>query len=237
MDNLQQSPQEIWKDVKEFEGLYQISNKGQLRKIIGNNEYRMRKPYLMKCGYHRFSLSNKGRVAEWYAHRLVWQHFGSYQEDGIKNHVDHINNIKTDNRIENLQLITARLNNTKDRKRQKLSHHGTSKSAGRYRAVIQVNNKSYQLGTFETEAEAAKEYDRARNELLENGYVSVTTKVYDENMKKCSCCGKVKFNEDFYTNATNGKQRLRSMCIACDREFRKQQRNQKALQSLENKVA
>jgi hypothetical protein len=96
------------------------------------------------------------------AHRLVWLlHYGEWPEDQI----DHINNDRTDNRIENLREATRFQNN-----RNKSSAKGsTSKYLGvswanranKWAAQIKVDGKNYHLGYFTVEEDAARAYDRA----------------------------------------------------------------------------
>jgi len=76
---------------------------------------------------------------------------------------DHINSIKTDNRLENLQYITPQQNcqkrktmNGRNVKGYCLTEYGT------YRATIKVDNKSFSLGSYDTEAEARQVYIDAK---------------------------------------------------------------------------
>lgn len=110
--------EEIWKDVQGFEGLYQVSNMGRVRSLDrwcrGEHPYlikgKMLKPSLNKeKGYLRVSLSDGHRN---YKHiemqRLVALHFVPGYKEGLV--VNHINEIKTDNRAENLEWCTYQYN-------------------------------------------------------------------------------------------------------------------------------
>ena len=108
---------EIWKDIKGFEGRYQVSNMGRVRSLdrwtINERPHfikgMMRKPSPNKNGYLRISLSDGLRNYKHYeVHRLVALHFVPGYKDGLV--VNHINEIKTDNRAENLEWCTYQYN-------------------------------------------------------------------------------------------------------------------------------
>jgi hypothetical protein len=93
---------EIWKDVKGYEGLYKVSNKGNIlivRKKRNQNLLKANNGYLLVDLYKN---GIKNRIS---AHRLVAIHFLINSEN--KPQVNHINGIKFDNRAENLEWVTA----------------------------------------------------------------------------------------------------------------------------------
>jgi len=97
---------EKWKDIENYEGLYQISNLGRVRRT-DNGKERLLKPFLIK-GYYVVRLSKKGIAKNKSMHRLIAKAF--IPNEKKYNIVDHINGIKTDNRIENLEWVTAKEN-------------------------------------------------------------------------------------------------------------------------------
>ena len=109
---------EIWKDVQGFEGRYQVSNMGRVRSIdrlIETEHPYIRKGEMLKPsmnkgrGYLRVSLSDGHRNYTHYeVHRLVALHFVPGYKEGLV--VNHKNEIKTDNRAENLEWCTYQYN-------------------------------------------------------------------------------------------------------------------------------
>jgi len=82
--------------------------------------------------------------------------------------IDHINRIKTDNRLENLRVITAK-ENSYNRTKSKSStnnYKGVQKRGDKYVATISKDGKTHQIGGFKTEEDAAKVYDLMAGELF-----------------------------------------------------------------------
>jgi hypothetical protein len=77
--------------------------------------------------------------------------------------VDHIDNNKLNNKLNNLQLTTNRINSTKDRvgPTSKFIGVGFHKSTNKWRSRIQIDGKNIWLGVFVTEIEASNAYQNA----------------------------------------------------------------------------
>lgn len=109
--------QERWKDIRGYEGLYQVSDLGKVKTLRKN---KILKPGKAGKGYLFVSLVKNSVREKRYVHRLVLETFNPREDMDIKINgrsflnVDHINNIKTDNRLENLQWLTPKQNTRKE---------------------------------------------------------------------------------------------------------------------------
>ena len=94
---------EVWKDVVGYEGLYRISNQGTVCRLYKNGKVNFMTPRILN-GYWRVKLCNGNTQKEYFLHRLIAQAFIPNPDN--KPEINHINGIKTDNRIENLEWVT-----------------------------------------------------------------------------------------------------------------------------------
>lgn len=111
--------EEIWKPIKDYEGLYEVSNLGRVKsldRIIMQRGFpkklkgRILKGRLNRKGYITVILHSDGLPNTQKIHRLVALVFIKNPEN--KREVNHINGIKTDNRSENLEWNTTSENLT-----------------------------------------------------------------------------------------------------------------------------
>lgn len=164
---------EVWKDVIGYEGLYQVSNFGNV-KSLGN--LKSKKEKILKqhssgknSNYYTVSLNKNGESKKIKTHQLVAICFLNHKPDGTnKIVVDHINKNTLDNKLENLRLISNRENLS--------AQGGTSKFVGVYFckhykkwiSKIQVNGKKVSLGYFNIENDAKEVYQNALISLKNN---------------------------------------------------------------------
>ena len=163
--------EEIWKDVPEYEGLYQVSDWGKVKSLKFQKE-RILKLTSDCNGYYHCSLWSNGNRKTFTVHILVAIAFLNHKPNGYNIVVDHINNLKIDNRLENLQLISHRENISKDRKGGSSRYVGVywHKAANKWHAKIGVEGKQKHLGYFFNEIEAAQAYKYALNKQSKNYY-------------------------------------------------------------------
>ena len=119
--------QEIWKDIEEYEGLYQVSNLGRVKSTYGwnagskkycNRELIM-KLKISSVGYYVVTLHKDKKQKTHNVHRLVAEAF--IPNPYNKETVNHKNGDKINNNIDNLEWCTARYN---------LTYNGIRKKAG-----------------------------------------------------------------------------------------------------------
>ena len=168
---------ETWKDIPGYEGFYQLSSLFRVKSLkrvcnhykggVRNLKERILKQNKTKEGYLFLKLHKNGTSKIYYIHQLVAMCFLGHKPDGYSIVVDHINNDKSDNRPENLQLISNRENSSKNRE-------GVSKYTGvffrkyskKWFSAIRINNKLKNIGQFDFEFEAFMAYEKAKRNLI-----------------------------------------------------------------------
>ena len=102
--------EEIWKDIEGYKGLYQVSSLGRVKSL---NYHRTGAERVLRAGkerngYLKVTLFKDGKMKRHFVHRLVAQAF--LDNPLSLPEVNHINEIKDDNRVENLELCDRRYN-------------------------------------------------------------------------------------------------------------------------------
>ena len=164
--NLELRNMEIWKQLKNYPD-YEVSNLGNVKSLKFNKE-RILKALNDGNGYLTVSLSKNGKEKRKKIHQLVAMAFLNHIPNYNSIVVDHVNNIPTDNRLENLQLISYRENSSKDRKNGTSKYIGVAwrKDVKKWRSAIYIKGKHKHLGVFNSEIEASKAYQEALKKHL-----------------------------------------------------------------------
>lgn len=98
---------EEWKNIKGYQGLYQVSNFGRVKSLNYNktNKEKILIGGKVSRGYKRVLLSKNGKTKNFLIHRLVYTAFVGNVQDGFQ--IDHRDNNPENNRLDNLQLLTV----------------------------------------------------------------------------------------------------------------------------------
>ncbi len=159
---------EIFKDIPEYEGIYQISNLGNL-KSFKNGKEKLLYPSINSSGYKHFKLRKNNKIKITRIHQLVALVFLKHKTDNSKKLViNHKNFIRTDNRLDNLEIVTFRENTNKKHLKSSSKYTGVSycKREKKYRAYISINKKYKSLGYYENEYDAHLVYENAFKKFI-----------------------------------------------------------------------
>lgn len=145
--------QEIWKPIKNYEGLYEISNYGRIKNknnniiAIWNNKH-----------YYYVTLHKNKNKENFLLHRLVAEHF----IDNPNNYpcINHKNEVKTDNRVENLEWCTPKYNSNYGTIKERISKKNSKK-------VKQYNLNHQLLKIYNSQLEASQ-YTKICNVAISN---------------------------------------------------------------------
>ena len=158
---------EEYRPVKGYEGLYEVSNFGNVKSLertdlIGRRlkEKILKSANSINRRYKSVVLFKEGFSMCYNVHQLVAIAFLNHSPNGLKIVVDHIDNNQLNNRLDNLQLVTQRENMSKDRKLGTSKYPGVSwnKQANKWTSSISINGKKKHLGLFTNEIQAANYY-------------------------------------------------------------------------------
>jgi hypothetical protein len=169
---------EVWKNIEGYEGIYQVSNLGRVksleRKRLGFKKAptivneRILKTGVQTNGYLIVGLHKDGKVKTRLIHQLVAIAFLNHKPDGFKLVVNHINFNRSDNRFENLEIVTHRENSNQKHLKSTSKYTGVSwcNTCKKWVSSISINNKKKTLGRFTNEHDAHLAYENKLKELL-----------------------------------------------------------------------
>ena len=158
IDTKQNKRKEIWKDIKGYEGIYQVSNLGRVKRlnkqIIRKNgrvqtfKEKIMKPYDNQNGYLKINLHKNKRLYSIYIHKLVAEQFisnpNNYKE------INHKDENKYNNIANNLEWCNHKYN----------CNYGTKierQTSKKSKKVVQYDKKMNYLKTYNSIKEAQKE--------------------------------------------------------------------------------
>lgn len=176
---------EIFKDIKGYEGLYQVSNYGKV-KSLGNGKSsnpESKKERILKNSqrdkvYNVVSLCNNGKVANYYVHRLVWEAFNGPVPNGYE--VNHMDENPGNNRLDNLNLVTHKENMNWGTicERQSKSHTGKKKTEEARKKLssslkgkhINRTDMSKRVFQYTLDGEYVNDYPSSQEAARQNGF-------------------------------------------------------------------
>ena len=144
---------EIWKDIKGYEGQYEVSTSGLIK---SNKTNIILKPFKDTRGYKRVRLYNNGKYKEESIHRIVANTFLPKNQDEFI--VDHIDNNKENNDLSNLQFISQRMNIIKEIDKSKKTSKYTGVYWSKWHSKWAARYSRKHLGFYEYEDKAGQAY-------------------------------------------------------------------------------
>lgn len=136
---------EIWKPIPGYEGVYEVSNFGKVKSLKYNKE-RILKPSTNGQGYYKVNLYING-AKKYTIHRLVWIVFnGMIPKEYEINHKDED---KSNNRLDNLELVTRKQNNNYGTRTERAAKHFR-------KPILQFDLKGNFIQEFQSVKEAEK---------------------------------------------------------------------------------
>ena len=170
------SDQAEWRPVVGYEGLYEVSNHGNIKSLHGRRTSIKSKhgnilaETLNKAGYLTVGLCKKGKSTTTRVHCIVSDAFMGEKKEGV--YIDHIDGCKTNNKLWNLEFVTPEDNSHRWRKlvSEKFygKHIGISyhKIKEMWTASKRILGKNVYLGAYSTEKDAERAVYLADEEYL-----------------------------------------------------------------------
>ena len=175
---------EEFRDIEGYEGIYQVSNLGRVKslpRVIERSngrsisvKGRILKPLVYSNKYHGVVLTLSGKKTMLSIHSLVAKAFLNHKPHAKWRVINHKNGVRDDNRLSNLEIVTARENLStcyrKNEKKYSSKYVGVSinSKTGKWASAIIINGKKKYLGLFKCEKKASNAYQKALKEHLQN---------------------------------------------------------------------
>lgn len=160
------------KSVKDYEGIYEVSNFGNIKSLSRIILNRGVNPFLSKekivkqnlhKGYFYVTLCKNGNPKVFLVHQLVAISFLNHSPNRFVLTVNHKDFNKQNNKMENLEIVTVRENSNQKHIKSSSQYTGVQwvKNRKNWKAVIVLNGKNKYLGSYKTEIEASNAYQNA----------------------------------------------------------------------------
>lgn len=150
---------EQWKSIKGYEGIYEISSNGRVKSLkFGMEKYL--NPTLNNKGYYHITLYLNSKRKNLKIHQLVAISFLNHIPCGMELVVNHKDFNTLNNDINNLEIVTQRVNSDKKHIKSISQYTGVvlDKRRNKWYAKAYLNKKHIHLGSFKCEKEASNCY-------------------------------------------------------------------------------
>ena len=179
------SNMEEWRDVPNYEGYYQASNLGMVRSLdrTVTTKHGVERFYKGKIiegnvqkGYRRTTLRGDGICGKFMFSQIIAMTFLGHKPNGTTLVVDHVNGDMSDDRVDNLRIVSHRANSTTCFRSNKGSFSSEyigvhwHKKVSKWRTQIQHNGANVHLGYYDTEVEASNAYQLALSKIKDGSF-------------------------------------------------------------------
>jgi len=149
---------EIFKEIKGYEGYYEVSNTGKIKSVRNNI---ILKVGLNPAGYEHVNLQIEGKIETGMIHRIVAETF----LQKTAKYVNHKDSNKRNNNVENLEWVTNRENSYHFFQSVRGLTPGVQKVGKKYQVRIRINGEKKCFGRFTTIEDAIIIRDNVISEL------------------------------------------------------------------------
>lgn len=151
---------EEYRDIPGYDGKYQVSNFGNVKSL----NYRLKgiekvlKPRINDNGYFYLNLYKDKKQKTFKIHQLVAIVFLDHKPNGMNDIINHKDNFKLNNRLDNLEITTPRVNSSIHKKDAGVNWHKRHK---RFQAHVYISGKLVYLGYYDNIQDGLDIYEKA----------------------------------------------------------------------------
>ena len=160
--NEMKTMKEVFKSIPDYEGMYEVSNLGRVKSFKMNKETILKSP-VDKVGYELVGLSKDGISKSYKVHKLVAMAFLNHIPNGYVSVVNHIDLDKTNNRVDNLEVVSARENSNRKHMNSSSQYTGVVwvKNNQKWKSQIRISGQVISLGHYDDEILSSNAYQLA----------------------------------------------------------------------------